>query len=153
MDRRELILDRLETIFRAIPGIVKVARNREDVSGRSRPAIILHDGGEDSADYSQRPIGTPKDFITMSPQVIVLIGSPSDEVGTDINGWRAKVLPLIMQDVTIRQLCGVVYGARAGGDLRYMGCGLDTVYGETREARLDLRFEFIYPLDPAELGS
>jgi hypothetical protein len=55
------------------------------------------------------------------------------------------LLPLIWTDGILKNLVG------NNGDIKYTGGGLDTSTGETREAVLEVRFEFHYMLDMQEL--
>lgn len=153
IDRREEILSRLLEIISDVPGVVSAVRNREAVSGDKRPAVIMHDAAEESAGLENRPRGNTKDIIVLSPQIYILMGAPATDIGTLINGMRRILIPLILADATLRDLCATPVGANRGGDIRYSGCGLDTTTGETREARLELKFEFDYVFDLAELQS
>jgi hypothetical protein len=153
LDRREQILQRLEYIFTTIPAVTKTARNREDVSGKSRPAILLHDAAEDVVDLGERPATATKDFVTMSPQIMVLLGAPAGDVGTQIAAFRASIIPAVLLDTQLRSLCAAQLPHGGGGRVRYMGCLLDTTTGETTEARLELKFELTYLMDPAELSA
>lgn len=149
IDRREEILARLEVIFTEIPGIVKVGRNVDDVSGRARPAIIMHDAGEENADIGNRPNGAQKDFLSLSPQIYILLGNRSDIVGSQISQYRNYLVKRVWRDAVLRDLVGI--GRNKESDILYHGCGLETTAGETREARLEVRFVFTYLLDLAEL--
>lgn len=144
-DVRELILSRLDTILEEVPGVVKATRNREFVSGKSRPAIILHDAGEDTSDLSNRPRRATKEEMVLSPQIDILLGDKSDVVGSKVSEIRNWVIYLVWTDSILKDLTG------GNGDVHYTGCALDTATGETREARLSIRFEFTYILDAAEL--
>jgi len=146
VDRREQILQRLGVIFSEVPGINKIARNAQDITGRSEPAIVMHDASESSSDLSNRPPHfTPKDQMVLSPQIFILLGDRSTIVGTRVSDFRNSLVKLIWTDSQLRDLCG------HNGDIRYMGCALNTETGETREARLEVNFEFTYMLDCAEL--
>jgi hypothetical protein len=144
-DVREQILSRLMTIFEEVPGILTAARNREDVSGKARPAIIMHDAAEDTSDLSNRPRRVTKDEMVLSPQIYILLGDKADVVGSKVSEFRNWLVNLVWTDSILKDLTG------GNGDIRYTGCGLDTTTGETREARLEVRFEFTYVLDAAEL--
>lgn len=149
IDRREQILSRLMTIFDEMPGIVKTGRNVEDVSGRNRPAIIMHDAGEETADIANRPNGAKKNFMKLSPQIYIKLGDRKEIVGSRISEFRNSLVKSIWGDVILRDLVGI--GRNKESDILYHGCGLDTSTGETREANLEIRFEFTYLLDLNEL--
>lgn len=146
IDRREEILARIRVILEEVPGVKRAARNREDVSGKDRPALIMHDAVEETADFPGRPRKTfSKDVMKLLPQIYILLGDRSEVVGSKVSELRSALVPLIWQDQQLKDLVG------SNGFIRYMGCGLDTTTGETREARLELKFEFEYTLDAAEL--
>jgi len=147
MDRREAILSRIRDILPQVPGIVRAGRNVEDVSGgvAARPAAILYDGAEENADYEGRPKFSPKDYITMTPQIIILLGARSENVGTKVNDIRRLLIPLIYKDETLKSLC------TTAGNIKFQSGGLDTAQGETREARYEIKFEFTYLSDTREM--
>lgn len=149
IDRREEILNRLMAIYDGIPGIVKTGRNVEDVSGKDRPAIIMHDAVEEAADMQNRPIGAKKDFMKLNPQIVLILGNRAQIVGSQISEFRKLLIKLIWEDTILRELVGIPRNKES--DIRYHGCTLETTTGETREARLEVRFEFTYLLDVAEL--
>ena len=148
-DRREEILARLETIIAEVPGVVKTARNIEDVSGgiASRPAIILHDTVEEPSIESRRPRGATKELMILKPQIFILWGDRASLVATKVNEVRRSLVNLIWTDSILKD----IVGSSTDADILYRGCGLDTFSGETREAKMLVNFEFIYLLDAKEL--
>ena len=149
MDRRELILVRLLVILQGIPGVTLGARNRGSVSGKAQPALVMHDAVEEATEISYSREGVHyayKALMRLSPQIYILLGNPSDVIGSDVSAMRQLLVPAIWTDPTLRGYCG------SNGDVRYIGCGLTTETGETREARLDVKFEFIYVLSASELA-
>lgn len=148
IDRREAILAQLMAIFAAVPGILRVGRNMEDVSAAYRPAIVMHDAAESSEQLSGRPRQSPKDLMVLSPQIYLLLGARQSVVGSEVSALRALIIPAIYNDLTLLDLIGA---RRGNGDIHYTGCGLDTTPGENREARLELSFDFTYVLDIREL--
>ena len=149
-DRREDILSRLETIFTEVPGVLRSARNIEDVSGGAayRPAIIMHDAAEERVMESRRPRGATKELMSLKPQIFVLWGDRAKLVATKVNEIRRDVIRLIWTDSIIR---GII-GTSTDADILYTGCGLDTFSGETREAKMQISFDFIYLLDVNDLS-
>lgn len=146
IDRREEILDRLRVIGSEVPGILDSIRNTETISGTARPVVVVHDASEDTSGLAQRNARFfPKDLIQMTPQTFILLGARRLIVGTKVNELRRQFIQLVWTDSQLKALCGT------NGDIRYTGCGLDTSEGETREARLQLNFEFTYVLDVREL--
>lgn len=145
IDRREEILARLRIIIEDVPGVREVARNREDISAARRPAIILHDAAESSSGLNARPRFAPNDMIVLTPQIFILLGERTEVVGSKISEFRDPLIKLIYTDAILKDLVS------SQGDIHYTGCGLDTTQGENREARLEVSFEFTYPLKMAEL--
>lgn len=148
-DRREAILVRLREILEETPGIVRVGRNVDDVSGgvSRRPAALLYDGAEENADYEGQARFCPKDYITMTPQIVINLGARSETVGTRVNDIRRLLIPLVYKDATLKSLC------TAAGNIKFRNGGLDTAQGESREARYELTFEFTYLSDTREMES
>lgn len=147
-DRREEILVRLRDVLAAVPGIVKVGRNAEDVSGRSRPAIILHDGatalkdsGGGGAPNSQAQI------MRLSPQIYLLLGAPTEDLGPAASRFLVLILAAVLRDTLLIEMVG---GERRRG-IFFDGAGLETVTGETREGRFDIAISFDYPFVVSEL--
>ncbi len=128
---------------------MKIGRNVEDVSGGqgSRPAIIMHDAAEEAFEMSGRPKGARKELVSLKPQIFILWGDRANLVATRVNEIRRTLIKLIWTDETLAGLCGNSKDA----DIRYSGCGLDTFSGETREAKMQINFDFIYLLDTNEL--
>lgn len=148
IDRREQILARIRVIFDSVPGVSSASRNREDVSGGARPALFLNDQDEEEVDLGRRPgRRNTKTMMSLAPQILLLLGARSDVVGTSVSQFRASVISLIWKDDTLWDLVG------QNGDIRYTGCVLDTTAGGTREAQLEVKFEFTYVLDANELES
>lgn len=148
IDRHEAILARLMEIFVTVPGVKKVARNVEDFSAADRPAIVMHDAAESDAALNNRPAKARNGMMVLSPQIFILLGARALVVGSKISELRMAVLPRILNDDQLQELTG---GRAGNGDIHYTGCGLDTTAGENREARLEMSFEFTYPLLMSEL--
>lgn len=149
-DIREAILQRIQTIMESIaPG--RVFRNIDDISGRSGLSIALHDGDEAVSDDFSLPVnsrGDPrivKDYMSMTPSVLLILGGTSATVGSDMNANRALIIPLVIGDNTLAGYVG------SNGKLRYTGASFDVQAGERREARMTLDFRFTYPIDVLHL--
>lgn len=148
-DRREGILSRLLEIAAALDGVKTAVRNQPDVSGGSRPAVIILDSDEaaDSQEFDRgRPARSPN-IVDMTPELVVLVGKASSEVGTTLNQLRAALVLGIMNDEQIASLTG------SNGQVRYTGCTTQLQRGKTMEGEMSLMFTFRYPLIPDELGS
>jgi hypothetical protein len=155
-DVRELILERILAIVTGLPGIVMASRNRLELSGSNRPAAILHDGVEQESSQdglAPPPRGSLKQFMMLEPRIQILVGVSSDTIGSTISTFRAALLPAILNDVTLQQLCGGPSGVRGQTTMMYLGSTLETVGGATTEATMEFNFRFQYVLNIADLAS
>jgi hypothetical protein len=145
MDKREAILAQLILICQSIEGIVKVTRNQGNISEEQRPAIVILDGDEEADENDTgrgRPAAAPN-LVTMTPQVSVLLGSLTENVGTELNGFRAKVIKAILGD---NDLAAIVGSNGGGGESRYRGCATSTSSGRQMEGEMGMFFSFRYNL-------
>lgn len=146
-DVREAVLVRLLAIAADIDGVVKTGRNVLDVTGKSRPAIIILDGSEEEDEGNAgraRPPNSPN-LMHMIPDIQLLHGAAAEEIGPAINGLRAKTIKAILTDAELRQIVG------SNGEIRYQGCSTDLEKGQSMEGEMHLHFIFRYRLAPAEL--
>jgi hypothetical protein len=147
-DRRELILVRLLGIAQTVPGLVAAFRNKDEISDRQRPCIVILDADEaaDDADPSgnaRRPNAPRR--VGMTPEIYLMLGAKPEDVGTAINGFRAAFLKAVLTDP---ELAGIV---GSNGDVRYEGCATGLARGRNMEAEMGLSFTFSYILRPDEL--
>lgn len=143
MDRREAILARLVDIGREVVG--RAVRNRDEVTGRGSPVAVILDGAEEAVEMERRPLKGIKCLVAMTPEIYVLVGQPSETVGTDLSVQRAALLKAIADDATLKDITG------PSGAILFEGSSVSTSWGETREGRLQISIGFRYLLDPAEL--
>lgn len=149
-DTRELILVRLRAIIETLAPN-KAHRNDDGVTGRTGPHIILFDGGESKSDDISLPKnarGDPrilKDYMMLTPSITVILGSPTEQVGADLSGFRVLLIPTIINDSQLIALVG------SSGELRYLGCVVETQIGEQREGRITLNFGIMYPFNVSDL--
>jgi hypothetical protein len=155
VDAREGILARLTVRMATIPGIASVFRNKEDPSVTSFPAIVVMDDSEleDDATRRDRMEGRGKilkrggqTIMTMAPQIVIWLGAIPDNIGTELNSFRAAVIKAIYDDDQLAALVGT------NGDIRYEGCTTHLAWG-TKETTgvMILKFTFAYYLLPSEL--
>lgn len=156
-DKREQILVRCRQVIEAVPGLASsggqvrgVGRNRDDITGKARPAIIVHDGGEEVVEMSSMPRRSGVQLVKMQPQFVILIGSETEQIGTLANQFRAALINAIFTDDTLIGLAGGPFG---NGDIRYEGCELETQAGTTREARLTVNISFTYAFRTSDLAA
>lgn len=145
-DRREMILARLLEIAKGIDGIAAAFRNRDEISERQRPAIIILDADEaaDDADPSQRPSRSPR-RVAMTPEVYILLGAKPEDLGTAINILRARLVKAVLTDERLRTIVG------SNGEVRYEGCATALARGRSMEGEMGVSFSFTYVLRPEEL--
>ncbi|MET3995833.1 hypothetical protein ABID65_007505 [Bradyrhizobium sp. S3.9.2] len=148
MDRREQILARLLAVMTAVAEAEggHAFRNEPKVPEAKLPAIRIYDGDEtaDESAYGRgRPASGPL-IVAAMPEMYVTLTADTEELGTALNGWRAKVIKAATTDEALLALCH-------NGDVRYLGCS--TALGEGREMTGDLgiAFAFNYALRPAQL--
>jgi hypothetical protein len=151
MDRREALMSRLLEVVR-VPGIKKVARNKTDVSGRDRPAVIVLDADEvvDPHSYDRgRPAAAPL-IVMLSPEVYVSVeklastAADEDVLGPMLNSFRMALLRAVLADTVFPELVG------RNGEVRYDGCVTDFARGRSMEGELIMNFSFRYVLSPTD---
>ena len=145
-DRREMILSRLLEIARGIDGIAAAFRNKDEISEKQRPAIVILDADEaaDDADPSQRPSRSPR-RVAMTPEVYIMLGARPEDIGTAINSLRARLVKAVLGDSALLSILG------SNGEARYEGCATALARGRTMEGEMGVSFSFTYVLRPDEL--
>jgi len=145
VDRREDILARLLEIAKGVRGIKNAYRNKDALSEDKRPAIVILDADEtaDEADPPGRPAHAPR-RVNMNPEVYISLAGTPDEVGTELNGFRAAFLKAVFADATLKALTldreGITYEASATGLAR----------GRKMEGELGISLTFTYLFVPSE---
>jgi hypothetical protein len=147
-DKREQILVRLLGIAQSLPGIAAAFRNKDEISDRQRPCIVILDADEaaDDADPSglaRRPNAPRR--IGMTPEIYLMLGAKPEDVGTAINGFRVAFIKAVLTDSALATNVG------SNGDIRYDGCATGLARGRNMEAEMGLSFTFSYILRPDEL--
>jgi hypothetical protein len=144
-DRREQILSRLVEIAKGIDGgelgAISVFRNRSEVSGPQRPAIVILDADEKADDRdrsSRRPANAPR-IIIMMPEVSILVAAASANVGSSLNALRFKLILAVMNDADLISLsCG------SAGDIAYEGAATDFARERTMSGEMVVSFTINY---------
>ena len=146
IDRRELILVRLLEIAKGIEGIAGAFRNRDEISEKQRPAIVILDADEaaDDADPTTRPSRSPR-RVAMTPEIYILLGAKPEELGSVINALRARFVKSVLGDSQLASIVG------SNGDIRYEGCATALARGRSMEGEMGVSFSFTYVLRPEEL--
>lgn len=148
-DQREAILARLLAVAAAVSGVLATARNEPDFGELRRPSMTVFEGDEqadDSDPVRQRPTNAPR-RVTMTPQIIIAVGGPSETVGTTINSLRSALIKAVLSDATLQSLCA----AGRGAGLWYEGSSTELGRGRTMEAEMTVAFSFQYFLFPGDL--
>lgn len=145
-DRREMILARLLEIARTVEGVSAAFRNRDEISEKQRPAIVILDADEaaDDSDPSARPSRSPRS-VAMTPEIYILLGAKPEDLGTAINVLRARVVKAVLTDVALPAILG------SNGQVRYEGCATALARGRSMEGEMGVSFSFTYVLRPEEL--
>ena len=146
IDRREMILSRLLEIAGSTQGIVAALRNKDEISEKQRPAIVILDADEaaDDADPGSRPARSPR-RVAMTPEIYILLGAKPEELGSDINALRARFVKSVLGDSQLGSIVGT------NGDIRYEGCATALARGRSMEGEMGVSFSFTYVLRPEEL--
>ena len=161
MDRRELILERLEAIAGAIPGVVLAGRNVIDPSDNQLPAIIVLEGDEetDERDLEEGRGGTTTVREHMTPHMVITAMTPpgevvtqtdgtiawDDKLGMALNGLRPAVIKAVLNDGPLAALYG------SNGRVIYRGMVSDLQAGRSVIGRFAVAFQVTYPLIASQL--
>ena len=145
-DRREMILTRLLEIAVGLDGIFAAFRNKDEISERQRPAIVILDADEaaDDADPASRPSRAPR-RVAMTPEIYILLGAKPEDLGTAINSLRARFVKAVLGDAPLSLIVG------SHGDIRYEGCATALARGRSMGGEMGVSFSFTYVLRPEEL--
>lgn len=140
-DTRELILARLAVVCGAVAGVSAVARNRLDVAGIARPAVIVQDAIEQLLDRPQGARHSELQRMELSPGVTIIVrGGGTADPGALLSLYRSAVVAAVLRDADLIALCGTT------GGIRYEGCLVPPPDAEGKEHRIDLTLVFTYPL-------
>lgn len=144
-DRREPILARILVVLNTAVGLAE--RNNQTISETRRPIALLFDADEEAEELpSGRPANSPL-RVEMTPEIYVLMGAKTADIGTVINAMRASVIKAILTDADLASLVGV----GKGGSISYDGCTTTLAQGRQRDANMAIGFTFRYSLVPADL--
>jgi hypothetical protein len=154
-DRREQILARLLEVLEAVPDqlgydVHTTWRNRGEMKGDKRPALVLLDGIE-TVKTSTPPgrVFMSPSVMTMQPQIFVLLklrNLPTNVgVGEELNTFRVALITAIASDETLAQLCG------SNGQVQLINVDTDLQTGNRMEGQMQMDFSFDYVLEPRGL--
>jgi hypothetical protein len=144
-DYRDLILDQCVTLLGQIEGITQAVRNRADVIGKSRPAIIVHDGTESVEIQPDRQPRLGVAVMNLIPQISLLISLPTDDWGPILAKYRSLIIQAMVNDATL-------IGYAFNGEIKYDGCSTaPPATSDQKEGQMDFDFTIRYVLRVADL--
>jgi len=140
IDNREAILARLLVVCSEVAGVRNAYRNKVKLSDIDAPYVAIFDADEEGAE--DPPARTPRAArrVAMTPQILAVCGAPSNEVGTDVNTLRSRIIDAIMTDATLAGL------TLDGQGVRYEGCTTELAMGRDMTAAVGISFSFTYLL-------
>lgn len=137
-DQREAILTRLVEVCGAVTGIVAAARNKLDVPGLARPAVIVQDGAETFLDAPGTGRNAARRLLRMelSPLIVVIVrGDNGAEAGTLLTLYRNRIVAAVLND-------GPLGASVVDGGIRYEGISVAAPDAEAREYRGEFNLVF-----------
>jgi hypothetical protein len=138
-DQREVILSRLVTLCGSIGGVQSVARNRLDVAGLVRPAVVIHDGLEQLLDAPSDMHHSELQRMELVPLIMVIVrGGGTADPGVLMSSYRSQIVAGILRDSAILAAIGT------NGRIRYDGCAVAAPDAEAKEHRIELSVTFRY---------
>lgn len=145
-DRREEILARLLDVMRGVEGVLDVGRNVADVPGLTRPAMFLHDAGEEFFDKPGPNLRRSQiQRMQLTPGLTINVGAAPANVGTLLNTLRARLVLAVVNDTELSAAVG------GNGEILYHGCEKLPATAEAREGRMEVNFVFTYIFTTADL--
>ena len=146
MSKREDILARLVTVCATIPGVVFCARNRDEITDRQKPAVVIWDADEVANEGEPKRAGASgPQIISMTPEIYILLSGSPETVGTQLNTLRDALLKAVLTDATMRTITG------PNGAIRYEGCATGLSRGRSMEGEMGVSISFQYPFNPNTL--
>ena len=145
-DKREDILVRLLAIYRTVAGVKKVARNEQAADDWNFPALLLLDADEEAEDATGR--GRPATVpvrVTMTPETYLILGELPENVGSELNRYRARIIKAVLSDAELLTFVG------QNGEIAYQGCATSLTRGREIIGDIGLNFAITYRLDAVAL--
>lgn len=146
-DVREDILARLEAIAGGIVGIATVVRNASSIDDLDLPAIVVMDADEqvmEGEPATGKPNYAPVKVI-MTPEILIKVSGRPEDVGGDLNDFRAALIKAVLEDTTLAAL------ATNGGRVKYLGCSTQLGVGRAQVGEMAVAFGITYVLRPPSL--
>lgn len=151
-DLREQILARLIVACQGVTGIAAVARNKLDVPGIARPAIIIQDGVDTRSTEAKRSATRYRfaelQMMELHPLIeLRLRADTGDEAGSLVSLFRGRVLNAIAGDAELQSL------VTTNGAIWLESFAQPEPSPESKEPRLHFEFVFLYPLKRGDLAA
>jgi hypothetical protein len=145
-DTREVILSRLADLCATINGVQAVVRNRLDVGGLARPAVVIHDGIEQLVDAPSDMHHSQIQRMELTPLIAVFLrGGGAANPGALMSSYRSQIVAGILSDSAILAAVG------SNGRVQYQGCAVAVPDAEAAEHRIELSLTFRYVFRLADL--
>lgn len=145
-DKREDILVRLLAIYRTVDGVAKVVRNEQVADDWDFPALMLLDADEEAEDRTgsgRPPTGVVR--VTMTPETYLILGALPENVGSELNRYRARIVKAVLSDAELLTIVG------KNGEIMYSGCATSLARGREIIGDIGLNFSITYKLNQADL--
>lgn len=161
VDRRRLLLDRLEAILSSLTitlttGTIPAGnfvRNRDELPEEKVPGIILLDADETRdpryPSLQGRSERMGPGMMKMTPEIYVVLDvrKPQNKnVGEDLLTARGVILDAVAHDPTLQQITG------SSGGIIYDGCYTDLARNRQMRGQMGLMVTFGYPFVPDEFA-
>jgi hypothetical protein len=145
-DQREAILSRLVAICGGVSGIAAVGRNRLDVTGLARPAVVVLDGTETMVAQPEMLRRSELQRMELSPDMTVFVrGDDGGEAGVLLSRYRSAIVSAVLSDTALGDSVGKT------GRVRYEGCTVMPPDAEAKEHQLELNLVFTYEFKSGDL--
>lgn len=145
-DKRETILARLPEVAKTIFPADNVFRNTLQIPAAARPACVILDADEEEDEIgavSGSPARGPT-IVRMSPEIHILLGDTSEDVGTALNSYRRQLIHAITTDASLVATC-------FNGNIRFESFATGLSAGRQMESQGSLQMGFRYVLRPERL--
>ncbi len=143
IDKREAILSRLVEVIEGASVFSSVYRNNPNPNEGRMPAAVVFDADEEAASMPDtaryREAGAPQ-FMTMRPEIYVLIAANAANAGPRLSELRAAVYRAIAEDKELSDLVGT------NGRISLSACRSQFAVGRSMQAELRMEFAFTYGL-------
>lgn len=144
-DKREVILAAIGTVAATVFPAANVFRNTLQIPEGARPACVVLDADESAIEGE--PEGRPSRgpvIVAMTPEIHILLGDTSEDVGTALNGYRRQLVKALATDASLVAACH-------HGFIRFQSFATGLSSGRNMESQGLLAMEFRYMLRPEKL--